>query len=122
MKQHGFTLLEIMVALAIVGLALGTIFGVLSGSKRLAFTAAQSIDHTLFFRSGINAAQVEEKPKYPQLPETYAEKTHLNSGELLEKPPRETVKMLYALEPYTFKAENGKELSSLRWKKLETAR
>jgi prepilin-type N-terminal cleavage/methylation domain-containing protein len=35
-KQRGFTLLEVLVALALVGLSLGVLLGVVSGNKHLA--------------------------------------------------------------------------------------
>ena len=44
-RARGFTLLEVMVALTITGLALGGLFGVIAGSKRLAWRAEQALVH-----------------------------------------------------------------------------
>ncbi|MEK8020634.1 MAG: type II secretion system protein, partial [Candidatus Parabeggiatoa sp.] len=99
-KQTGFTLLEVLVALAIVGIALGSVFGLLAGSKRLAFKAVDDIERTLFLRSAINAAQVLEEPEYPELPERYKRSLTLQTDELLEKPERQTRAMRLGLEVY----------------------
>ena len=55
-KQKGFTLLEVLVALAIVGMVLGTVFSLLASSKRLAFKALDDIERTVFLRSALNSA------------------------------------------------------------------
>lgn len=122
-KPLGFTLLEVIVAMAIVGLVLGTAFGLLAGSKRLAFKATNSINEVLFLRSAVNIGQVLEAPKQPELPQRYAEQLSFETAELLEKPERQTTPIFLALEPYTVKLEGkGVELTSIRWKKLMTTR
>ena len=121
-KQTGFTLLEVLVALSIVGIALGSLFGLLAGSKRLAFKAVDDIERTVFLRSAINAAQVLEEPEYPELPERYKNTLTLETDEVLEKPERQTRAMRLGLEPYVLRDnENGIELRTVRLKKLETA-
>jgi len=121
-KQTGFTLLEVLVALAIVGIALGSVFGLLAGSKRLAFKAVDDIERTLFLRSAINAAQVLEEPEYPELPERYKRSLTLQTDELLEKPERQTRAMRLGLEVYILRDdEKGIELRTVRLKKLDTA-
>ncbi len=121
-KQTGFTLLEVLVALAIVGIALGSVFGLLAGSKRLAFKAVDDIERTLFLRSAINAGQVLEEPEYPELPERYKRSLTLQTDELLEKPERQTRAMRLGLEVYILRDdEKGIELRTVRLKKLDTA-
>lgn len=120
--QAGFTLLEVILALAIVGLALGSVFGLLAGSKRLAFKAVEDIGQTLFLRSAINVAQVLEEPEYPEFPQQYKAIFSLQIGEILEKPEQQTRPTRLALEPYTLSdAQKGMAFNSLRWKELETA-
>jgi len=121
-RQQGFTLLEVIVAMAIVGMALGTILGLLAGSKRLAFKATDDIERTLFLRSAINAAQVLKEPEYPELPSQYKKNLTISVGEPLEKPEQQTKPMQLALEPYTLRdEEKGIELSTVRLIKRDTA-
>ncbi|RKZ41129.1 MAG: hypothetical protein DRR16_21470 [Candidatus Parabeggiatoa sp. nov. 3] len=121
-KQTGFTLLEVLVALTIVGIALGSVFGLLAGSKRLAFKAVDDIERTVFLRSAINAAQVLEEPEYPALPERYKNSLTLQTDELLEKPERQTRAMRLGLELYILRDdEKGIEFRTVRLKKLDTA-
>ena len=121
-QQQGFTLLEVIIAMAIVGMALGTILGLLAGSKRLAFKATDDIERTLFLRSAINAAQVLEEPEYPELPSQYKKNLAINTGEPLEKPEQQTRPIQLALEPYTLRdEEKGIELNTVRLIKRDTA-
>jgi general secretion pathway protein I len=122
-SQKGFTLLEVLVALAIVGMVLGTVFGLLAGSKRLAFKALDDIERTVFLRSAINAAQVLKEPDYPESPERYKRSLELSTDEPLEKPERQTRLMRLALEPYRLYDEEKKiEFKSVRLVLLDSAR
>ncbi|OQY50740.1 MAG: hypothetical protein DRR08_02295 [Candidatus Parabeggiatoa sp. nov. 2] len=122
-KQAGFTLLEVLVAMAIVGIALGTLFSLLAASKRLAFKAVDDIERTVFLRSAVNVAQVLEEPDYPEFPERYKQSLDLSTDEPLEKPERQTRPMRLALEPYTLRDdEKGLEFTTVRLVKLDTAR
>ena len=121
-KQVGFTLLEVLVAMAIVGLVLGTVFGLLAGSKRLAFKAVDDIERIVFLRSAVNLAQIMEEPDYPELPARYKKNLELRTGDLLEKPERQTRPMRLGLEPYTLHDdEKGIELTTVRLIKMDTA-
>jgi len=123
LQPTGFSLLEVIVAMAIVGMVLGTVFGLLAGTKRLAFKAVDDIERTIFLRSAINAAQVLEEPEYPELPERYKDSLDLTTDELLEKPEQQTRPMRLALEPYTLRDdEKGIEFTTVRLVKLDTAR
>lgn len=119
-SKNGFTLLEVIIAMAIVGLVLGSVFTLLASSKRLAFQAAEDVGQTLFLRAAINAAQVLEEPKYPELPERYQQTLELKIEDTLEKPEQQTRPLRLALEPYTFEQDNI-TITTLRWKKLDTS-
>ena len=43
-EQQGFTLLEVLVALTITGMVLGSLFALAAGSKQLAFRSGESLD------------------------------------------------------------------------------
>lgn len=117
-KSAGFTLLEVLIAMAIVGMVLGTVFGLLAGSKRLAFKAADDIGRTVFLRSAINMAQLLEETDYPEHPEIYKKNMVLETGEPLEKPERQTRPMRLVLEPYTWHDEE----SDIQWQSLRLIR
>lgn len=121
LKIKGFTLLEVLLSIAIVSMALGSIFGLLSGSKRLAFKASDEMGQVLFLRATINIAQLEEESDYPELPEEYKKEIQIESEELLEPPDRQTQKILLGLEPYTLsRAEKHLEIKSIRLKILDS--
>ncbi|MEY3220386.1 MAG: hypothetical protein RIT27_1743 [Pseudomonadota bacterium] len=127
MKQQGFTILEVLLALAITALALGSIMSLSVGSKRLAFKAEENLNEILFLRASLNIGQLQRKPEYPKYPPDYAEKIIIETKELVEKTPRQTKQILFALETYQLneKLTTGKTetlLDGVRWKKLETAR
>ena len=123
-KTHdGFTLLEVIVTMAIVAMVLGTTFSLLAGSKRLAFKSVEDIGETMFLRSAINLAQLLEEPEYPQFPERLSQRIAFQAEDLLEKPDQQTMLMYFALEPYTFTdKERGVELTTIRLKKLDAVR
>jgi|WetSurMetagenome_2_1015567.scaffolds.fasta_scaffold20258_2 prepilin-type N-terminal cleavage/methylation domain-containing protein len=127
MKQHGFTILEVLLALAITALALGGIMSLSAGSKRLAFKAEESLNEILFLRAALNIGALQRKSDYPKYPVEYAEKITINLSTLIDKVPRQTQRIKYALETYQLeeKQPNGKSeilLDGVRWKLLETAR
>ncbi|MDM8564838.1 type II secretion system protein [Candidatus Halobeggiatoa sp. HSG11] len=122
-KNKGFTLLEVLIALTIVGMSLGTVYGLLAGSKRLAFKAADDIERTIFLRSALNAAQILEDPEYPELPSRYKKSLEIGSGDLLEKPEKQTKPMQLALESYSLHDdEKGIELVTVRLILMDTAK
>lgn len=121
-RGQGFTLLEVLVALAITGLAVGALFGLLGGSKRLSFASSESLARVLFQRAALNVAQVEERPAYPEPPEREAWRAKVEVGALIEPPERQTKEILFALERYSVVDDAGEVLfQSSRWKALESA-
>ncbi|MFT5321665.1 MAG: prepilin-type N-terminal cleavage/methylation domain-containing protein, partial [Pseudohongiellaceae bacterium] len=46
-NEKGFTLLEVLVAMTITGMALGGLFGVIAGNKRLAWSSEESLVETM---------------------------------------------------------------------------
>ncbi len=100
-QQAGFSLLEVLIAIAIVGMVLGTAFGLLAGSKRLAFQALDDIERTVFLRAAINSYQILAEPDYPESPERYKKSLDIEIGEPLEHPETLQRSMRLALKPYT---------------------
>ena len=120
--QTGFTLLEVLVALAIVGIALGTLMSLSAANKQLAFRASNSMEQTFYLRAAMNFAQIVEEPDdYPEYPQLIADSFDLDIEDELEPSERQTQKMRIALQPYTLiDTETGVELKSMRWLQLET--
>lgn len=112
----GFSLLEVLIAMAIVGMVLGSLFSLLAGTKRLAFKGVDGIERTVFLRSAINAAQLLEDPEYPELPERYSQNLEIEtSDEEIEIPERQTKPMQLALEPVgIYDSETEKVLYTVR--------
>ena len=57
---RGFTLLEVLVALTITGMALGGLFAVIGGNKRLAWRSEDALIRATEVRSLINQAQLDD--------------------------------------------------------------
>lgn len=123
--QSGFTLLEVLIALAIVGMALGTVFALSAGSKRLAMAAAADTRSILVMRSAIHAAQVRREPDFLEYPDLVADLRFVAGAEL-EPPKRQTQKLLYVLERYEIQWEDPSQTSEpvvgVRWKRRDAIR
>ncbi|MBE9561872.1 MAG: hypothetical protein IMF12_03265, partial [Proteobacteria bacterium] len=110
-------------ALTIVGMALGTVYSLLASSKRLAFKATDDIERIVFLRSALNIAQILEESEYPELPNRYKKSVEIESGDLLEKPEKQTKPMKLALESYSLHDdEKGIELVTVRLILMDTAK
>lgn len=59
-RMGGFTLLEVLVALTIAGMALGGLFTVIAGNKRLAWRSEDALLRATEVRSLINVAQLDD--------------------------------------------------------------
>ena len=57
---RGFTMLEVLVALTITGMALGGLFAVIGGNKRLAWRSEDALIRATEVRSLINQAQLDD--------------------------------------------------------------
>ena len=58
--QCGFTLLEVMIAMTLTGLALGGLFGIIAGNKQLAWRAEEALVRSMQVRSRINLSQLND--------------------------------------------------------------
>ena len=60
-SQSGFTLLEVVVALAITGFVLGGLFSLVGGSKQLGWRSEESLLRATRLRAAINFALLENE-------------------------------------------------------------
>ncbi|MEK7259362.1 MAG: type II secretion system protein [Pseudomonadota bacterium] len=119
-KQRGFTLLEVVVALTITGMVLGSLFALAGGSKQLAFRSAQSLDTAIEARAAINFALLQDE--YREVEEIMEgdERFSIRANEYLEAVPRKTAPTYFKLQSYEVIDEDTDEsISGTRWVKLE---
>jgi prepilin-type N-terminal cleavage/methylation domain-containing protein len=111
-RMRGFTLLEVLVALTIAGMALGGLFAVIGGNKRLAWRAEAALLHATEVRSAINQAQLDDtRGELP--PAGMAPGLRIESGiELPEPEERNLQGTLHHLRGYELRDENGEVLAS----------
>ncbi len=99
-KKHlGFTLLEVMVALTITGMALGGLFGVIAGNKRLAWRSEEALIRTMQTRAMINFSQLSDERGEVMVDFDY-DVVDIVTGIKLEAPERKTQASTMALRQY----------------------
>jgi prepilin-type N-terminal cleavage/methylation domain-containing protein len=121
-KRHrGFTLLEVMVALTITGMALGGLFGVIAGNKRLAWRSEEALVRTMQIRGIINFSQLNDERGEVMVDFEYDEVDILTGFEL-EMPERKTQASRLALRHYEVRDELGDIIVvGTYWVELELA-
>ncbi len=119
-QERGFTLLEVVVALTITGMVLGSLFALAGGSKQLAFRSAQSLDVAIEARAAINFALLQDE--YREVEEIMEgdERFSIRANEYLEAVPRKTAPTYFKLQSYEVIDENfDQSISGTRWDKIE---
>lgn len=120
-KQRGFTLLEVMVALTITSLVLGSIFTLAAGSKRLAVSTQESVRDSAAIRARINLALLDNQFRELQFPQDMEDGDfEIQAGERPEDPIRRTEPLRDLLEFYeiTYPGQQA-PLTGTRWVRLE---
>ena len=119
--RRGFTLLEVMVALTITGIALGSLFGIIAGNKRLAWHSEESLVKTMQARSLINFSQLKDERGDASVDFQNLDLI-INSGYELEIPERKTQASRLALREYEMFDEVGELITTgTYWVELELA-
>ena len=118
-RQKGFTLLEVIVALAITGFVLGSLFTLVAGSKRLSFRSEESLVRAARLRAATNFALLEND--YNDIELVLEDDSFLvNEAEFLEDPVRKTSPSTRALQKYeVVNSNSGEVITGLRWIQLE---
>ncbi len=109
-KQKGFTLLEVMVALTIAGMALGGMFSVIAGNKRLAYRSEEALIRSTQVRSQINFSQLNDE-RGDAFIDFQNDELLLSIGELYDTPERKTRESQMALRGYELLNENGETIA-----------
>ena len=105
-KSSGFTLLEVLVAMTITAMALGSLYTVIAGNKRLAWRAEAALARSVAARSHINYAQLTDE-QGDVIVDFRDDKLNLASGDKLDEPKRKTWATASDLRSYQLKDENG---------------
>lgn len=119
--QRGFTLLEVIVALTITALVLGSLFALAGGSKQLAFRSGQSLNAAIAARAKINFALLEDEYGDVEIA-IDDERFAIRAQEELDDVPRKTQASLYKLQRFeVIDARTDEAVQGTRWLKLEFA-
>jgi prepilin-type N-terminal cleavage/methylation domain-containing protein len=118
-RQSGFTLLEVLVALTITAMVLGSLFALAAGSKQLAFRSSASLGLAIQARAAINFAVLQDE--YGDVEEIIAPgRFEIRGNEYLDAVPRKTEPIIYKLQSYAvIDEETDESITGTRWVKLE---
>jgi prepilin-type N-terminal cleavage/methylation domain-containing protein len=110
--MRGFTLLEVLVALTIAGMALGGLFAVIGGNKRLAWRSEDALVRATEVRSLINLAQLDDtRGELP--PARVVAGLRIESDIELEDPDDRALQgTVHKLRGYELRDENGEVVAT----------
>ena len=117
-RQDGFTLLEVIVALAITGFILGGLFSLLGSSKQLSWRSEENLLRAARVRAATNFALLQNE--FRDVEEILEDNGYeIRSLELLDDPIRKTEPLLYALQRYQITDDSRDEqFFGSRWIRL----
>ncbi len=121
-RQQGFTLLEVIVALTITGMVLGSLFALAGGSKQLAFRSGESLHTAIKARAAVNFALLQDE--YSDVEEIMEgdERFDIRADDYLDFPPRKTQPTTFKLQSYSvIDEETDEAITGTRWVRLELA-
>jgi len=118
-KQAGFTLLEVIVALTITGFVLGSLFSLVGGSKQLSWRSEASLVQATRVRAAINFALLENE--YSDVEEILQDDSYqIRSLDILEDPERKTQATVHAFQAYeVINRERDEVIAGSRWIQLD---
>jgi prepilin-type N-terminal cleavage/methylation domain-containing protein len=118
-SQRGFTLLEVIVALTITAMVLGSLFALAAGSKQLAFRSGQSLNTAIAERAKINFALLQDEYADVEIA-IDNERFRIRPEEYLYPVTRKTEPSIYKLQHFEVIDERtDAAVQGTRWIKLE---
>lgn len=118
-KQHGFTLLEVMIALTITGMVLGSLFALAAGSKQLAVRTQTSLHDTIQTRAHINFALLDNEFRSLE-PALDTSRFRLQAIGLLPDVPRRTSALNDLMQAWQLTDQDtGEIIEGVRWIRVE---
>ncbi len=117
-SQSGFTLLEVIVAMAITGFVLGGLFSLMGGSKQLSWRSEDSLQRAAKIRAITNFALLQNEYRDVEL--ILEDGSYDILGiEVLEVPERKTQASVFALQAFEIANEERDEfITGNRWIQL----
>ena len=117
-SQSGFTLLEVIVAMAITGFVLGGLFSLLGGSKQLSWRSEDSLQRAAKIRAITNFALLQNEYRNVEL--ILVDGSYDILGlEVLEVPERKTQASVFTLQAFEITNEERDEfITGNRWIQL----
>ena len=113
--EQGFTLLEVIVALAITGFVLGSLFSLVGGSKQLTWRSEESLLRATELRAVTNFALLQNEYRDVE-PILQNDSYEIRAGEELEAPERKTQPMTNLLQSFEIVSTERDELvTGVRW-------
>lgn len=118
----GFTLLEVIVAMAITGFVLGGLFSLVAGSKQLTWRAESNLERATQIRATTNFALLQNE--YVDVePVLEHDDYRVEPAGLLEVPVRKTQPTLHAIGRFEIRNSQREEvITGTRWLELEVPR
>ncbi|MDD9890116.1 MAG: prepilin-type N-terminal cleavage/methylation domain-containing protein [Gammaproteobacteria bacterium] len=120
--QRGFTLLEVIVAMAITGFVLGSLFSLVGGSKQLSWRSEDSLHRATKARAVTNFALLQNEYRDVELI-LEDESWDIVAMDVLEEPERKTEPNIYTLQAFEIVNEERDEfITGNRWIRLNLPR
>lgn len=117
--QRGFTLLEVMIALTITGMVLGSLFALAAGSKQLAFRTQISLHQSTTVRAAVNFALLDNQFRDIE-PVLDDDRFVINGLDVLPDVERRTAPTNNLLQDYEVEdTETGITIQAVRWQRLD---
>jgi prepilin-type N-terminal cleavage/methylation domain-containing protein len=115
----GFTLLEVIVALAITGFVLGGLFSLVGGSKQLTWRSQESLTRASQIRAATNFALLQNE--FADVEEILEQDAYrVRPGEVLEAPERKTQPIVHQLQAYEIvNSDRDEVIDGVRWIQLD---
>jgi len=118
-SQSGFTLLEVIVAMAITGMVLGSLFSLVGGSKQLGWRSAESLLRATRLRATTNFALLENEYRNVELI-LEDESLQIVPKDILEDPERKTQPSIFTLQAFEIVDDDRDEvITGSRWVQLD---
>ena len=121
-SQSGFTLLEVIVALANTGFVLGGLFSLVGGSKQLGWRSEESLLRATRLRAALNFALLENEYRNVELI-LEDESFQIVPKDILEDPERKTQPSIFTLQGFEIVDDDRDEvIAGSRWVQLDLPR